>query len=199
MGDIVEFSKTLKISEYSVVKQLNKQPSQIYRLSLLLSSETHGDALLKNLNESYVPERIVRKDLKQIVGQIVGTNMITLNEDELTPEGARQVKPLHIDVECKEIIIYRVLIDNAFALNVCPIMTLCGMGVNYSFICPNGMMIWALMVPKLQSCGEIDLEVMIGLCVFETSFVVVDIPVVLNLLLGLPWIHSAGAITSSMH
>lgn len=42
------------------------------------------------------------KDLQQIVLQIVGTNMITFNEDELTPEGTGHFKSLYIVVEGRE-------------------------------------------------------------------------------------------------
>lgn len=52
---------------------------------------------------------------------------------------------------------------------------------------------------KTSACGEIDLKVLIGPCEFEISFVVVHIPVVFNVLLGRPWIHSVGAISSSLH
>lgn len=47
---------TLKRSEYSVVKQLKKQPAQISILSLLMSSEAHRDALLKILNDPMSPK-----------------------------------------------------------------------------------------------------------------------------------------------
>lgn len=79
---------------------------------LLLSSEAYQDVLLKILNESHLSEGIATKDLEQIVGQIAKTNTITFNETELIPEGARHVKSLHIVVECKDVILSRVLIDN---------------------------------------------------------------------------------------
>lgn len=60
------------------------------------------------------------KDLEHIVGQIVGTKTITLNEYELTPVGTWHVNSVHIAVECHGMIISRVLIDNEFTLNVCP-------------------------------------------------------------------------------
>lgn len=68
-------------------------------------------------------EGIATKDLEQIVRQIVGTNTTTFNEDELTLEGTGHVKSLHIAVECKVMIIFRVLIDNRSPLNVYPVMS----------------------------------------------------------------------------
>lgn len=55
--ETVEFIETLKRSEYSVVEQLKRLSAQISIPSLLLSSETHLDALLKILNESYVSKK----------------------------------------------------------------------------------------------------------------------------------------------
>ena len=47
--------------------------------------------------------------------------------------------------------------------------------------------------------GTLTLELMIGLVVFQVMFHVLRIPVPFNLLLGCPWIHSAGAIPFSLH
>lgn len=135
---ITQFIKTLKRSEYSVINQLKKS-AQISILSLLLSSLVHSDSLLKILNESYVPERTEMKDLEQIVGQIVGTNTITFNKDELTLEGIGHIKSPHITVECKGMIISWVLI-----------------AVDDFLTRPNGMMVRAFDGTRTSTCGEID-------------------------------------------
>lgn len=44
-----------------------------------------------------------------------------------------------------------------------------------------------------------DLHVEIGPHTFEITFQVLDIPAAYNLLLGRPWVHSAGAVPSSLH
>ncbi|XP_016720937.1 uncharacterized protein [Gossypium hirsutum] len=72
-----EFLKFLKHSEYSVVKQLRKQPASISVLALLLSSEVHRNALLKS------------------------DNFIYFNDDEISPGGIRSTKALHITTHCK--------------------------------------------------------------------------------------------------
>lgn len=79
------------------------------------------------------------KDLIHIVGQMAGTNTITFNVDELTPESTGLVKALHIAVECLGMIISRVLIDNRSVLNVCPAMILSRIDVENSIIRPNRM------------------------------------------------------------
>lgn len=93
--DTAEFIKTLKRSEYSIVEQLKKQPTQISILSRFLSSETHCDGLLKILKSLMSLRGIAMKDLEQIVEQVIGTNTITFNKDELIPEGMGHAKSLH--------------------------------------------------------------------------------------------------------
>ncbi|XP_039056886.1 uncharacterized protein LOC120200003 [Hibiscus syriacus] len=51
-----EFLKFLKHSEYSVVEQLHKQQARISILDLLMNSEVHRNALLRVLNQTFVPE-----------------------------------------------------------------------------------------------------------------------------------------------
>ena len=52
---------------------------------------------------------------------------------------------------------------------------------------------------RREVMGTLTLELMIGLVIFQVLFQILRIPVSFNLLLGLPWIHSAGAIPSSFH
>ena len=52
---------------------------------------------------------------------------------------------------------------------------------------------------RREVIGTLTLELMIGLVVFQVMFKILRIPVFFNLLLGRPWIHSAGAIPSSIH
>lgn len=135
--------KTLKRNEYSVSEQLKKLPTQIYILSLLLSSEEHQDSLLKILIEPHVQRGIVMKDLKHIVGQFIARNTITFTKDKLINEGPGHIKSLHIAIECHGIIISKVLIDNWCALNIFPTMTLQRIGVDDTFICGNATMVRA--------------------------------------------------------
>ena len=47
--------------------------------------------------------------------------------------------------------------------------------------------------------GTLEIELLIGLTTFVAVFQVLRIPTSFNLLLGRPWIHSAGSIPSSLH
>jgi len=47
--------------------------------------------------------------------------------------------------------------------------------------------------------GEVDLPITIGPHVFQITFQVMDIQASYSCLLGRPWIHEAGAVTSTLH
>ena len=122
--EAADFLRIIKSSKYSVVKQLSKMPSHISVLSLLLASESHKKALLKVLNEAYVPEDITRESFENMVTSILVTNQLTFSDDELPPEGRGHIKALYISVKANDRIVSKVLIDNGSALNVCPLSTL---------------------------------------------------------------------------
>ncbi|XP_016731352.1 uncharacterized protein [Gossypium hirsutum] len=96
-----EFLKFLKHSEYSVVEQLRKQLAHISVLALLLSSEAHGEALMKVLNETYVTHDISVNKLDRLVNNISANNFIYFNDDEIPPGGIGSTKALHITTRCK--------------------------------------------------------------------------------------------------
>ena len=47
--------------------------------------------------------------------------------------------------------------------------------------------------------GIIELFIQIGSCVFNVEFMVMDINLSYNFLLGRPWIHMAGVVPSTLH
>src|ERR1051325_3271186 len=52
---------------------------------------------------------------------------------------------------------------------------------------------------KRMVMGEVDLPVLIGPHIFQLAFQVLDIFPAYSCLLGRPWIHSAGVVTSTLH
>ena len=47
--------------------------------------------------------------------------------------------------------------------------------------------------------GEVDIPIKVGTEIFNSTFYVMDIRPSYSCLLGRPWIHNAGAVTSSLH
>ncbi|PKI39932.1 hypothetical protein CRG98_039676 [Punica granatum] len=101
--------------------------------------------------------------------------------------------------QCNNFVVGRVMIDNGSALNVCPVSTLKQMNVDLNRIRPSKTAVRAFDGSRREVNGEIDLLIKIGPCSFSVIFQVLDIPNAFSLLLGRPWIHSAGAIPSTLH
>jgi len=194
-----EFLKLMKHSEYCIVDQLKKTPAKISIMSLILSSEPHRNALQKVLNEAYVPQDIEQKTMEHLVGRIHAANYLYFTEDELDAEGTGHNKPLYVTVRCKDCLIGKVLIDNGSALNVLPRHMLDEMPVDPSHMQPSVMTARAYDGSPRQVIGTIEVELAVGPQVFLVTLQVMDIHPSYSMLLGRPWIHSAGAVTSSLH
>ncbi|XP_016679122.2 uncharacterized protein [Gossypium hirsutum] len=194
-----EFLKFIKHSEYSVVEQLNKQPARISVLSLLLNSEPHRNALLKVLNQAYVAYNISVKKLDRWANNLNADNFISFSDDEIPPNGRGSVKALHITTNCKGYILPNVLIDNGSALNVMPLATLFRMPVDMSYLRPCHSIVRAFDGTRREVMGKIEIPLKVGPCVYDIEFQVMDITPSYSCLLGRPWIHSAGAVPSSLH
>ncbi|XP_040931929.1 uncharacterized protein [Gossypium hirsutum] len=194
-----EFLKFLKHSEYSVVEQLRKQPARISVLALLLSSKVHRSALIKVLNETYVPNDIFVNKLDRLVNNINADNYIFFNDDEIPLGGMGSTKALHITTRCKGYTLPGVLIDNGSALNVLPLTTLNRLPIDSSHMKECQNIIKAFDGTERKVMGRIEVPLQIGPNTYEVDFLVMDIKPLYNCLLGRPWIHSAGAVPSSLH
>ncbi|XP_017604596.1 uncharacterized protein LOC108451414 [Gossypium arboreum] len=194
-----EFLKFLKHSEYSVVEQLHKQLAHISILALLLSSEVHRNALMKVLNETYVANDISVNKLDRLINNISADNFIFFNDDEIPPGGMGSTKALHITTRGKGYTLPDVLIDNGSALNVLPLSTLNRLPVDSSHMkgCQN--IVRAFDDTERRVMGRIEIPSLIGSTTYEVDFLVMDIKLSYNCLLGRPWIHLAGAVPLSLH
>jgi len=194
-----KFLKLMKHSEYCIVDQLKKTPAKISIMSLILNSEPHRNALQKVPNEAYVPQDIEQKTIEHLVGRIHVTNYLYFMEDELDAEGTGHNRPLYVTVRCKDCLIGKVLIDNGSAFNVLPRHMLDEMPVDPTHMQPSVITARAYDGSPKQVIRTIEVELAVGPQVFLVTFQVMDIHLSYNMLLGRPWIHSAGAITSSLH
>ncbi|XP_040934458.1 uncharacterized protein [Gossypium hirsutum] len=194
-----EFLKFLKHSEYNVVEQLRKQPARISVLALLLSSEVHRSALMRVLNGTYVANDISVNKLDLLVNNISADNYIFFNDDEIPPGGMGSTKALHITTRCKGNTLPGVLIDNGSALNVLPLTTLNRLPIDSSHMKECQNIVKAFDGTERKVMGRIEVPLQIWPNTYEVDFLVMDIKPSYNCLLGRPWIHSAGAVPSSLH
>ena len=166
---------------------------------LLLSFDVHRKALLKVLKEARVPTSATESTFKGMVSTVLATNQISLSDDELPPEGRDHTLPMHIIVKCEDMIVARVLIDSGLALNVCPMSTLERLNVDTSLIHPTTMIIRAFDDTLREVQGKIELAIGVGPMSFMVNFQVIKVDSPYNMLLGRPWLHTVGAVASTLN
>ncbi|XP_017618180.2 uncharacterized protein LOC108462788 [Gossypium arboreum] len=194
-----EFLKFLIHSEYSVVEQLYKQPARTSILTLLQNSEAHRNALMKVLNETYVAEDISVNKLDCLVSNISVENFISFSDNEILPGGMGSINALHITTRYKGYTLPGVLIDNGSALNVLPLSILNRLPIDNSHMKTCQNIVRAFDGTKRKVMGRIEVPLQIRPNTYEVDFLVMDIRPFYNCLLGTPWIHSAGAVPSSLY
>ncbi|KAF1879695.1 hypothetical protein Lal_00044314 [Lupinus albus] len=164
-----------------------------------MNSEAHREVLFKVLNRAHVNHDISTDKLGGIINNIMIDNFISFSDQEVPIEGRGHTRPLHISVMCKDFVIGRVLIDNGASLNVMTKRTLSKLPVGDAILGPSSTVVKAFDGARRDVVGEIELPIKIGPCIFKVLFQVMDINPSFSCLLGRPWIHSAGAILSSLH
>ena len=102
--------------------QLRTTQARISIWSLLASSSTHRDALIRALNQIRVDTATTLEGLIHFLTVDRATCIMFFNND-MPPEGLDHVRPLFIDVACSGRRVSSVLLDNGSALNVCPLVT----------------------------------------------------------------------------
>ncbi|KAI5437865.1 hypothetical protein KIW84_023833 [Lathyrus oleraceus] len=197
--EVDEFMRIIKKSDYKVVDQLNQTPSKISILSLLLCSEAHRAALLKVLNMAYVPPEITVNQLESVVSNVNASRGLGFTDNDLTHEGKNHNKALHITMECKGVVLSHVLVDTGSSLNVLPKKALMKLDCDGIILRPSNLVVRAFDGSKRAVFGEVELPVKIGPQVFKSTFYVMDIQPAYSCLLGRPWIHAVGAVTSTLH
>ncbi|XP_058762353.1 uncharacterized protein LOC131635725 [Vicia villosa] len=197
--EMEEFLKIIKKSEYKVVDQLSPTQSKISILQLLLCSKTHRNALLRLLSTAFVPPEISVNQLEGVVSNINAGNGLGFTDADLPSEGRNHNRALHISVECKGTMLSRVLVDTGSSLNVLPKSSLMRLDYSGVEIRPSELTVRDFDGSKRSVFGEVDLPIMIGPQLFTITFFVMDIHASYSCLLGRPWIHAAGAVTSTLH
>ena len=181
-----------------ILCQLRTTQARISIWSLLASSSTHRDALIRALSQ-------IRVDTATTPGGLIHfltadrATFIVFSDDDLPPEGSDHVRPLFIDVACSGRRVPSVLFDNGSALNVCPLVTAIALGFSPSDFGPSIQTIRAYDGTQRTVMGTLTTHVMIGPVRYSILFQVLSLQSSFNLLFGRPWIHEAGVIPSSLH
>ncbi|GAU38952.1 hypothetical protein TSUD_363910 [Trifolium subterraneum] len=197
--DSDEVLKLIKRSEYKIVDQLLQTPSKISILSLLVNSDAHREALMKVLDQVYVDHDVTLGQFGSIVGNVTACNNLSFSDEELLEKGRDHNLALHISVICKSDALSNVLVDTGSSLNVMSKITLDKLAYRGASLRPSALIVKAFDGSRKSVIGEIDLPISVGPHEFQITFQVMDIQASYSCLLGRPWIHEAGAVTSTLH
>ncbi|XP_058763532.1 uncharacterized protein LOC131636973, partial [Vicia villosa] len=137
---------------------------------------------------------LIKKSDYKVVDQLHQTP-----EHEFPSQGKEHNKALHISIQCGKAHMSRVLIDTGSSLNVMPKATLDKIDLEGLVIRPSRLVVKAFDGSQSPVFGEVDLPVVIGPHIFCINFQVMEIEPAYTCLLGRPWIHAAGAVTSTLH
>ena len=110
-----------------ILRQLQSTQACISIWSLLTSSNTHRDALIRSLSQIKVETTTTPEGLIHMVMASRAT-CIVFSYDDLPPEGSDHTRPLYISVGCLGHRVPSILLDNGSALNVCPLATAIALG-----------------------------------------------------------------------
>ncbi|KAK4729049.1 hypothetical protein R3W88_022037 [Solanum pinnatisectum] len=119
-----EFWRKMQPKDYSIVKHLEKTPAQISVWALLMSSQMHRQALMRALDDTYVPVGTNSDNLAAMINQVIRGHRISFCDEELPFEGKMHNRALHITCIYRDKIINCVLVDDGSGLNICPLSTL---------------------------------------------------------------------------
>lgn len=122
-----------------------------------------------------------------------------IRNEELPKEGPNHNRALHISAKCQEDNLSRVLVDTDSSLNVLPKRVLSKLAYKEVMVKPTSLIVKAFDGSRRVVSGEVELPILIGPHVFNITFQVMDINPNYSCLLGRPWIHVVGTVTSTLH
>ena len=181
-----------------IIKQLQSTHARISIWSLLTSSTTHRETLIRALSRIRVDTTTSPEGLIHML-TAGRASCIVFSEDDLPSEDSDHNRPLHISVGCLGHRVPSFLLDNRSTLNVCPLATVIALGYGPTDFEPSTLTVRAYDSTRREVMGTLILELLIGPVVFQVLFQILRILVSFNLLLGRPWIHNDGTIPFSLH
>ena len=148
---------------------------------------------------AYVDHDVTIEQFVNIVANITACNNLSFCDADLPEEGKYQNLALHISMICKDDALSNVLVDTWSSLNVLPISTLARLPYQGPPMRQSGVVVKAFNGSRKTVIRELKLPIKIGPSDFQITFQLMDIHPSYSCLLGRPWIHEAGAVTSTLH
>ncbi|KAK9996770.1 hypothetical protein SO802_021456 [Lithocarpus litseifolius] len=165
-----------------------------------MASHKHRSALLDALNGKEVPIETTSQEVLSLMGVEAPSHpLLTFSDEDLLLEEATHTRPLQITIECMGDKVPVVLIDNRFALNVCPFRTTLTIDQDIETIISSFLTIRAYGNTSRKVMGDFKAPCKISPLEIIVEFYIMDITLNYNLLLGRARLYPIGAIPSSLH
>ena len=133
------------------------------------------------------------------MASLTADNGLGFSNANLKPRGRKHNEALHVSVECRGTTLAHVLVNTGSSLNVLPKKALNRLDCEGLTLKPNNIVVRAFDGSERMVHEEVDIPIKVGTQVFNSTFYVMDIRPSYSCLLGHPWIHNAGAVTSTLH
>ncbi|RVX04651.1 hypothetical protein CK203_023367 [Vitis vinifera] len=159
----------VKVEDDEILRQLQSTQARISIWSLLASSSTHRDALIRALSQIKVETTTFPEGLIHIMTASRAT-CIVFSDDDLPPKGSNHTRPLYISVGCSGHRVPSILLDNGLALNVCPLATTIALRYAPSDFGPSTQTVRAYDSTRREVMGTLEIELLIGPTTFLTVF-----------------------------
>ena len=163
-----------------------------------MNSKAHWEALVLALDHKKLPTSI---SPEQMVCSLTETapRMVIFTNNDLPLEERDHHKALFIKAEVKGKLTTCVMVDNGFAINVCPLKILPKLELTEADLKPSEVVIKAYDDTKRPVAGTFRALMKTGSIEEWVNLHVIDIPVIFAILLGRPWFHPLGGVPSILH
>ena len=138
-------------------------------------------------------------NFENYVSSLTTDNGLGFSNADLTPEGRNHNKTLYVSIECRGTTLDHMLVDTGSSLNVLPKGAIDRLDYKGFVLNPSDILVRAFDGSKRMVHREVDLPVRVESQVLNSTFYVMDIRPTYFCLLGRPWIHRAGVVTSTLH
>src|SRR2546425_2345249 len=181
----------------AVLKQLKRTKADVSVWDLVMASKDHREALLRALVNVRVSTEAAAEDLIALIQR--PQLEITFSDKDLPTEGRNHIKPLFIQAEVNGRQTRNVMVDDGSALNVCPLKLLSKFKIEKAELEPSDALIRAYDNTKRSVEGTFQAKVKVGPVESMVTVTVLDIPATFAVLLGRPWFHPLGGVSSTLH
>ncbi|KAA0046823.1 ty3-gypsy retrotransposon protein [Cucumis melo var. makuwa] len=124
---------------------------------------------------------------------------ISFSDEDLLLGSKLHNRPLYISGYIGEQKLNQILIDNGSVVNILPKSTMNQLGISVEELSNSKLVIQGFNQGAQRAIGTVHLEIIIGDLQASTIFHVIDSRTTYKMLLGRPWIHENGIVTSTLH